>query len=97
MRIALDTNRYTDLCRGDTALAQLLEAADAVLVPFVVLAELRAGFAVGTHGRANERVLGAFLTKPGVDVVFASEEFVGETGKLLAAAADAGARSAETG
>ena len=70
MKIALDTNRYTDLCQGDLALAGLLEDADEVFVPFAVLAELRAGFVVGSQGRENEQVLQRFLRKPGVDVLY---------------------------
>ena len=70
MRVALDANRYTDLCRGDREVARVLEDADEVLVPFVVLAELRAGFAVGSLGRENEQVLQRFLRKPGVEVLY---------------------------
>jgi tRNA(fMet)-specific endonuclease VapC len=44
-----------------------------VLVPFVVVAELRAGFAVGTQGRANERFLQRFLAKAGVEVAYATD------------------------
>jgi tRNA(fMet)-specific endonuclease VapC len=73
MRLALDTNRYVDFAHGDRALASQLEAADAIFVPFVVLAELRAGFAVGTRGRENERGLQRFLQKPGVDELYADD------------------------
>ena len=73
MRIVLDTNRYRDFCSGDGEVVTRLETAEAVLLPFVVLAELRAGFAVGIRGRENERLLRRFLDKPGVDVLFASE------------------------
>lgn len=73
MRIALDTNRYTDLCRGDTELARTLENADEILLPFVVLAELRAGFAFGSKGRENEEVLRQFLDTPGVEVLYAGD------------------------
>jgi len=73
MRIALDTNRYRDLCDGMGEVLERLQVADAIFLPFVVLAELRAGFAVGSKGRENERVLGRFLNKPGVDVLYASE------------------------
>ncbi len=45
MRVALDTNRYVDLCKGVTATVALLESCEEVLLPFVVLGELRAGFA----------------------------------------------------
>lgn len=74
MRVALDTNRYRDLCDGVAEVVGVLEQADEVLVPFVVLGELRGGFAVGTRGRENERVLRRFLDKDGVRVVYATEE-----------------------
>ncbi len=74
MRLALDTNRYTDLCRGTAEVVTLVEHADAVFLPFVVLAELRAGFVVGTRGAENERILRDFLMKPGVAVLFADDQ-----------------------
>jgi tRNA(fMet)-specific endonuclease VapC len=40
----------------------------------VVLAELRAGFALGKRGAENERVLRSFLSKPGVAVLFPDEQ-----------------------
>ena len=45
MRVALDTNRYVDLCKGVAETVALLEDAEAIVLPFVVLGELRAGFA----------------------------------------------------
>ena len=74
MRVALDTNRYVDFCRGVPAVVTTLENAEAVLLPFVVVGELRAGFAVGTKGASNERVLRRFLMKDGVSVLFADEQ-----------------------
>ncbi len=73
MRLALDTNCYTEMCKGDEDVVELVEFAETVVLPFVVVAELRAGFAVGARTRQNERVLQRFLSKPGVDVVFASD------------------------
>ena len=73
MKLALDTNRYVDLIRGDAEVQALVEGARTALVPFVVLAELRAGFAVGAQGRANERFLQRFLAKAGVEVVYATD------------------------
>ena len=74
MKIALDTNRYVDLCKGDEDTATLLEEADAVLLPFVVVAELRAGFALGRRTAENERILRLFLTKEGVRVLFPDDQ-----------------------
>lgn len=73
MRLALDTNRYADLCRGESAIADVVARAAAVFLPFVVLAELRAGFGVGARTRANERTLQRFLAKPGVDILLPTE------------------------
>ena len=55
MNVALDTNRYVDLCRGVAETVTVVEEAEAVVLPFVVLAELRAGFAYGQRQTENER------------------------------------------
>ena len=74
MRLALDTNRYVDLCKGAEATVKLVSTAEAVFLPFVVLAELRAGFVLGKRTAENERVLRRFLQKPGVALLFADEQ-----------------------
>lgn len=74
MRLALDTNRYTDLCRGEKSVIETVERADEVWVPFIVVGELRAGFAVGAQGPRNEAVLRRFLLKPGVGMLYADEQ-----------------------
>jgi tRNA(fMet)-specific endonuclease VapC len=73
MRIALDTNRYVDLAAGSSDAVRVLEHAEEIALPFVVVAELRAGFAIGTKGAENERVLQRFLRKPHVRVLYASD------------------------
>ncbi len=74
MRLALDTHRYADLCRGNPRVVEIVEVADAVWLPFIVLGELRAGFAVGSQGPRNEAVLRRFLLKPGVSVLYPDEQ-----------------------
>jgi tRNA(fMet)-specific endonuclease VapC len=74
VRLALDTNRYVDLCKGEQATADLLSVADVVFLPFVVLGELRAGFALGRRSAENERVLQRFLMKDGVEVLYADDQ-----------------------
>jgi tRNA(fMet)-specific endonuclease VapC len=74
MRLALDTNRYTDLCRGVDEVVALVEAAETVFLPFIVLGELRAGFSLGKRGTENERVLRRFLMKPGVSILLADDQ-----------------------
>ena len=74
LRLALDANRYTDLCRGDRAVAEVVELAIEIWLPFIVLGELRAGFAVGTQGAQNEALLRRLLLKPGVAVLYADDQ-----------------------
>lgn len=74
MRIALDTNRYVDLCKGVEETARVVSTAEAVFLPFVVVAELRAGFALGRRSAENERVLRRLLLKPGVSVLYPDDQ-----------------------
>jgi tRNA(fMet)-specific endonuclease VapC len=74
VRLALDTNRYTDLCRGNVSVVETVELAHEVWLPFVVLGELRAGLAVGSQGPRNQAVLRRFLLKPGVSVLYADDQ-----------------------
>lgn len=73
MHLALDTNRYADLERGDPAVAHALQHAAAVYIPLTVLGELRAGFLGGNRAAANEKILAAFLAQPGVQVLIPDE------------------------
>lgn len=74
MRILLDTNRYSDLFREREETVALLEEADAVFLPFVAIAELRAGFVQGTGHPENERALRGLLSRAGVTALFADEQ-----------------------
>ena len=73
MRIVIDTNRYTDMARGDQTVIDTIETAENTFVPIIVLAELRAGFVGGTRARDNEKKLAAFLQMPPVRVLIPDE------------------------
>jgi len=74
MKLALDTNAYSAVARGEARVVTQVQAARHIYLPFVVLAELRAGFAAGTLGRRNEALLARFLASPRVTVVYAEEQ-----------------------
>ena len=74
MRLALDTNRYVDMCKGVAETVALLEQAELIALPFVVLGELRAGFAHGRRPADNERTLRRILLTEGVRVLFADDQ-----------------------
>ena len=61
------------MSRGREAIVDTLERADAVCLPFVVVGELRAGFASGTRGVANERELARFTALPDVSVLHSTD------------------------
>jgi predicted nucleic acid-binding protein len=74
VRLALDTNHYSDLCRGSARVVETIAAAYEVWLPFIVAGELRAGFAVGSQGPHNKAVLRRLLLKRGVAVLYADEQ-----------------------
>jgi predicted nucleic acid-binding protein len=74
VRVALDTNRLTDLFQGDAALAERLGLCDEVWIPLVVLAEIKAGFLGGTQRHRNEIVLRKLLSKTTVGVLLPDRE-----------------------
>ena len=74
MRVAVDTNRLTDLLRGDARLAERLGACDEVWVPLIVLGEIKAGFHGGTQRHRNEALLQRFLAKATVSVLLPGRE-----------------------
>ena len=74
MRVALDTNRITDLFRGDLELAEQLGTAEEVWIPLFALGEIKAGFLGGTQQLRNEQLLNKLLAKPTVSVLLPSRE-----------------------
>lgn len=83
MRVALDTNRLTDLFRGDQKLAELLEGCDEVWIPLIVLAEIKAGFYGGTHERRNEALLRRLLSRETVGVLLPGRETAEQYARLF--------------
>lgn len=69
VEIAIDTNRYRDFVDGVPEAVAVLRAAPRVFVPFVVIAQLRAGFAVGSRGGENQRIFEQFLHRSRVEVL----------------------------
>lgn len=74
MRVALDTNRYSDLMGGDVELATALERASTLCLPFIVLGELRSGFGIGRRTERNEAQLSRFLALPDVRVLHSDND-----------------------
>jgi tRNA(fMet)-specific endonuclease VapC len=73
MHVAIDTNRYTDLQRGDPAAVHTLTHARVLYLPLIVVAQLRAGFLGGSRPAVSEQLLSAFLQRPNVRVLSPDE------------------------
>ena len=84
IRIALDTNRLTDLFQGDSLLADFLGTCDEVWIPLIVLAEIKAGFYGGSQQHRNYLLLQALLTKPTVGILLPDRETAEQYARLFA-------------
>ena len=71
--LCLDTSAYCALKRGDDEVYIYLERADRILVPTIVLGELRAGFAGGGRRTQNLLELSEFLSLPGCEIAMIDE------------------------
>jgi tRNA(fMet)-specific endonuclease VapC len=83
VRVALDTNRLTDLFQGDGELAEWLGTCDEVWIPLIVLGEIKAGFYGGNRLSRNEMLLQRFLAKPNVGVLLPNRETVEHYARLF--------------
>jgi tRNA(fMet)-specific endonuclease VapC len=84
MRVLIDTNRYRDFCEGREEAVVVLRRARLIYLPFVALAELRAGFLCGTLARRNEQSLTVFLNSPRVRVLLAHEDTTHHFARIFA-------------
>jgi predicted nucleic acid-binding protein len=68
-RLCLDTSAYSHFKRGDPSVVELLDSAEWIGMPAIVLGELRVGFLLGSRATANESELREFLAVPVVEIV----------------------------
>lgn len=83
VKLAVDTSRLSDLFRGDRELAIRLGRCEQVMVPLMVVAELKAGFALGSRAAQNEAVLLKFLARPTVYVLCPDLETTDQYARLF--------------
>lgn len=65
-RYCLDTSAYSQFKRGEPEVTELIDRAEWIGVPSVVIGELFVGFLAGAHLSRNERELAEFLASPAV-------------------------------
>ncbi|MGQ9592655.1 MAG: type II toxin-antitoxin system VapC family toxin [Planctomycetota bacterium] len=68
-RYCLDTSAYSHFLRGDSRVVEMLDTAEWIGVPSVVLGELWVGFLAGSRLEQNEAELREFLGNPAVEEI----------------------------
>lgn len=68
-RVLLDTNAFADFHRSGKW-REVIRGADEVILPLIVVGELRFGFLNGSRPDKNEVELLRFLSKPSASVLF---------------------------
>lgn len=73
-RILLDTSAYSAFMRGDLAVEEAIQTAEAIFLNPVVVGELRVGFLRGRARQKNEERLKQFLASSRVSIVPVDED-----------------------
>lgn len=68
-QIMIDTSAYSAFNRGDVRLKPYIVPNVSLLLPLIVVGELRAGFASGSRWQENEKLLRRFMDMPNVSMV----------------------------
>ncbi len=84
-RYCLDTSAYSNLKRGHARVGELLDRAEWVGVPSIVLGELHAGFEQGAHKDRNEAELDEFLEQAVVEEIRIDHEVARNFGGIVGA------------
>ena len=89
-RYCLDTSAYSHFKRGDPTVVDLIDGADWLGMPSVVLGELWTGFLLGRDAARNEGELAEFLAHPFVEVLPVDEDVAHIYGEIVVALRKAG-------
>jgi len=76
MRYCLDTSAYSHFKRGDPQVVDLIDRADWIGIPVIVMGELAVGFTLGNRREANQSELDRFAANPAVEVLPVSDDVV---------------------
>lgn len=76
MRYCLDTSAYSHFKRGDPQVVDIIDRADWLGIPVIVMGELAVGFKLGKRRAQNQSELDRFVAHPAVEVLPVSEDVV---------------------
>ncbi|MCE9582218.1 MAG: type II toxin-antitoxin system VapC family toxin [Planctomycetes bacterium] len=84
MRLLFDTNIYSAMMDGDSAIQKLVHTAEAVVMSAIVIGELLHGFRCGTRFRPNLARLESFLEEPQVEFLAVTRATCDRFGLVMA-------------
>ncbi len=82
-RYCLDTVAYSHFKRGEGRITKMLDRAEWIGVPVIVIGELCAGFAKGSRFEKNLRELDEFLALPVVETLAVDREIAELFGEMI--------------
>lgn len=85
VKFTLDTSAYSQFVRGDKRLRKWFKSVNTIIVPTIVIGELRAGFAAGSKMVENEKLLARFLDSTNVEVVTITDTTTKQFANIYAA------------
>jgi tRNA(fMet)-specific endonuclease VapC len=68
--LLIDTNAYSALLRGNKEVAEVFEKTERLVFPFIVVAELLAGFRLGSREHHNREALFSLLQSHNTDILY---------------------------
>lgn len=83
-RYCLDTVAYSHFKRGEKRITDMLDSAEWVGVPAIVIGELCAGFRQGSRFESNVAELDAFLALPAVETLPVDRQVADLFGEIIA-------------
>lgn len=89
-RYCLDTSAYSHFKRGEARVVELIDSAEWVGMPLVVVGELWLGFVLGGHLQQNATELEEFLHSPVVEMLPVDLEVARAYGEIAASLRHAG-------
>lgn len=73
MKIIIDTSAYSNFNRGDINLRKWFITSNELLIPIIVIGELKAGFKAGNKSIDNDSILQRFIDSSNVNVINLSD------------------------
>ncbi|HWF44519.1 MAG TPA: type II toxin-antitoxin system VapC family toxin [Candidatus Kapabacteria bacterium] len=84
-KVLIDTNAYTALLNGNKEIARIFDSAERIIFPFIAVAEILAGFRLGTKEEKNRALFRNRLADERTSILYADFETAEHYSSIFAA------------